>query len=360
MSDQRLAPILLAEAPDFAAFAGGQQVVAPPGWGLTVATAIVSATRRLGGRFRELARSQESGMVMTEFAIVFPVQLFLSMLIFQFALINIAHVIVNHAAFMSARAVLVADDSPESGGPTGVGTDRAELFYANEAAATITATIAGNAGVGNRGGNAFVLPGLGRMPRRNAAAQKTRVQIIRNNDLVAVEVQHDYQLIIPVAALFFRDRNSPRGAIGNEPHTTITEYGIIPRPWQRINRAEGDGPDVDRRLPTRFEAPIRPPGRDRFTGTLPPIGLGEGSQGPRRRRNRRGGGRPGGGNGGGRPGDLPGGIGNGGLPGPGGGGRPDGRPGGRDGPIGGQPGNGGPPPDFGPRGDDRDDGERRR
>ena len=64
--------------------------------------------KRLRARLRRV-HDDESGAVMTEFAIAFPAQLFVTLAIMQFALILVAHVLVEHAAFAGARAALVAD-----------------------------------------------------------------------------------------------------------------------------------------------------------------------------------------------------------------------------------------------------------
>jgi hypothetical protein len=72
---------------------------------------------RLKERFRHLAREEESGQAMVEFVLVFPIQLFLTLVILQFAFLAHAHVVVSQAAFMGARAAAVyegvSDLTPE-------------------------------------------------------------------------------------------------------------------------------------------------------------------------------------------------------------------------------------------------------
>jgi hypothetical protein len=51
----------------------------------------------------------EGGQAMIEFVLVFPVQLLLSLSILQFAFLAKAHIVVEQAAFMAARAAAVAD-----------------------------------------------------------------------------------------------------------------------------------------------------------------------------------------------------------------------------------------------------------
>lgn len=57
----------------------------------------------------------ESGQAMVEFVLVFPVQLLLSLLILQFCFVAHAHIVVQQAAFLGARAGAVADVGPDKG-----------------------------------------------------------------------------------------------------------------------------------------------------------------------------------------------------------------------------------------------------
>lgn len=65
----------------------------------------MSRLRGLLGRLRR----DESGQAMVEFVLVFPIQLVLSLCVLQFAFIAHAHLVVEQAAFMGARAAAVAD-----------------------------------------------------------------------------------------------------------------------------------------------------------------------------------------------------------------------------------------------------------
>jgi len=64
---------------------------------------------RLRAHARRLHEEQESGVAMTEFAIAFPLQFFMTLAIMQFSLILVGHVLAQQAAFAAARASLVAD-----------------------------------------------------------------------------------------------------------------------------------------------------------------------------------------------------------------------------------------------------------
>jgi len=69
-------------------------------------------------------KDPESGQAMVEFAIVFPLQLLITLLIIQVTLIMVGKQVVNYAAFSAARAEIVGED-------------------AEAAAATVCSTIAG-------------------------------------------------------------------------------------------------------------------------------------------------------------------------------------------------------------------------
>lgn len=68
-------------------------------------------------RLRQLLRrlaprrlhEDEGGQAMVEFVLVFPIQLVLSLCVLQFAFVAHAHLVVEQAAFMGARAAAVAD-----------------------------------------------------------------------------------------------------------------------------------------------------------------------------------------------------------------------------------------------------------
>ena len=240
---------------------------------------------------RRARQGRHDGQVMVEFAIVFPLQLFLVAGIMQYSLIVVAHVMTNHAAFMAARAALVADDVAAlkelgvtleaSGG--GSSPDALEQTYAEEAAWTVIATVAGSSGVSNASGNGvFMYPGLGGMPRRAAAKKKTEVEFVepRDGDVITVRVTHDYELVIPVAGSFFAFpyRGFFGGLFGGgtrdavtadekrardtskeyrAPHIPILEVCVMVRPWKRFRQS---------REAARF------PANSRHGLGLPPLG----------------------------------------------------------------------------------------
>lgn len=253
---------------------------------------MLSAFRSMVARHVRRARQgRHDGQVMVEFAIVFPLQLFLISGIMQYSLIVVAHVMTNHAAFMAARAALVADDVNalrqlgvvvDGAGGAGGSTRELEDTYAKEAAFTIMATVAGSTGVQAAGASSFEYPGLGAMPRRAAAQEKTHVKILepREGDVITVDVVHDYELIIPVAGSFFafpykgffgglfggtgggpstpeEQRAASKSSEYGHPHIPIRELGIMVRPWKRFQQT-GDGQRI--------------PANSRHGLGLPPLG----------------------------------------------------------------------------------------
>ena len=68
-----------------------------------------SAIDRFRRGVRRFHDEEESGVAMTEFAIAFPLQFFVTLALMQFSLLMIGHVLTQHAAFAAARAALVAD-----------------------------------------------------------------------------------------------------------------------------------------------------------------------------------------------------------------------------------------------------------
>ncbi|MDP6506592.1 MAG: pilus assembly protein, partial [Planctomycetota bacterium] len=65
---------------------------------------------------KQQSQEGERGQAMVEFAIVFPIQLFLTLAMMQLAHFMIAKLVVNHAAYASARAALVIREGVDSDG----------------------------------------------------------------------------------------------------------------------------------------------------------------------------------------------------------------------------------------------------
>lgn len=176
----------------------------------------------VGERVRDLVANEESGQAMVEFVIIAPFQYVLIGAIIQFSLFNIAHIVVNHAAYKAARAALVAD--LHSDGPQ---------IEAEEAAVFICSAIAGNEDAG--GGQPIQFQGASEtlaLPRSPGAKKKTRVSIAYNDNekSISATVTHEYELIVPVVRyMFFQDKSLSYSV----PHATIQEVCYLPCPWTR-------------------------------------------------------------------------------------------------------------------------------
>ena len=179
----------------------------------------------------------ERGQAIVEYAIVFPIQILLTLCMIQLAYLFVAKQVVSYAAFCAARAALVyEDDDRFSAGDE-----------ARAAAALACARIAGSAGV--EAGSVH-LPGWGDLRGYNAALVKTDVRILSTGDddeddsgpqppPVRVEIIHDYQLRVPIAdeityhigdvLVSFEGLDRTWGA----PHIPIRGTCTLARPWPR-------------------------------------------------------------------------------------------------------------------------------
>jgi len=161
--------------------------------------------RGLCQRLRRIAEEQESGQGMTEFVIIFPVQLFLILAIVQFSLINMATVVVNQAAFRAARAYLVFDVREDSlaSGP-GLADD-IRMDRAKKAAAFVLSTVSGSEIQGVA--DISYPPASGPRPlfRYGEAFENTTVEAgyFEGKRYVGAKVDHHFELSIPIANHFF-------------------------------------------------------------------------------------------------------------------------------------------------------------
>ncbi len=179
---------------------------------------------------------------MVEFAIVFPVQMFLTLAIIQLSHIFVAKLVVNHAAFSAARAALVVKEGVILGESW---QQRAEA-EANNAAALVCAPITG---VSDNDGstNLITIPGWDpnnndEVRRSDISLHKTRVTIEETFDeqgrvRVVANVEHDFELIfLSEVRLMDVWSKYPGGSIGLEddytaPHLTLREECFLPRTW---------------------------------------------------------------------------------------------------------------------------------
>ncbi|MFW6162736.1 MAG: TadE/TadG family type IV pilus assembly protein [Planctomycetota bacterium] len=179
----------------------------------------------------------ERAQVMVETAIAFPVQLLITLGIMQFCLIAGGKQIVNCAAHAAARAALVDLDT-------------------NRAAALVCSPIAGEPihGVGSPA--PIFIPGRGNLRRSVASQQKTTARILArpedltdpDDNVVKVEVTHDFELILPFVGLapwerdtrtetwhpvwgrvvVHRSESNPRKRV---THKVLRQTASLPIPW---------------------------------------------------------------------------------------------------------------------------------
>ncbi|MBX3471297.1 MAG: pilus assembly protein [Planctomycetes bacterium] len=214
-----------------------------------------SAARRL--------HEDEGGQAMVEFVLVFPIQLLLTLCVIQFAFIAHAHLVVEQAAFLGARAGAVADVG--QGGFTDEGAWRAAgTKAARRVAARTCAVLTSSMGVSD----APLLDQDDRAAMRWSSAEggsvgfsDVRVQeAFKHLDVkftprpqqgyVACEVTYDYTMMIPVANhLFARTQivfqlnlggqGNAYGAPSQERQRTVyrvRQASFIPTPWTRAPR----------------------------------------------------------------------------------------------------------------------------
>ena len=143
------------------------------------------------------ASPHDSGQALVEFAIAFPLQLLFTLGIMQFCLVQVGGMVTSYAAYAAARAALASDD------------DHAlAQLEAQEAAAAVLTPVTG---LSLRGEPEAELdyPGWGRWSRAGVARRKTRVPtVVIGESSLRVEVEHDYELVIPLVNRIFAGLDS--------------------------------------------------------------------------------------------------------------------------------------------------------
>ena len=154
-----------------------------------------------------MMKSDERGQAMVEFALVFPIQLFLTLGILQMALLMIGKEVVSYASYCAARAEIVGEDPAQ-------------------AAQLACIPIAGPSG----GGETITIPGWRTSIRSRGATSKTTVQVIEakssRSGKVVVRVVHLFELQIPFVNYFFTSGPT----IGGYPHIAIAESCVMADP----------------------------------------------------------------------------------------------------------------------------------
>lgn len=164
-------------------------------------------------------RRSENGQVVVEYAIVFPIQLLVTLAIIQLAHIFVAKHVVSYAAFCGARAAVVGED-------------------ADDAAAVALSAIAGTTGATAPN---IEIPGWGEMRRSGAAREKTETLIdfeeAGDQTLVRCDVVHLFELTIPLGNFLaygvghaFMGMDIFDDSYG-APHIAVKGTSTLVRPW---------------------------------------------------------------------------------------------------------------------------------
>jgi len=201
------------------------------------------------------------GQALAEFAVVFPVQLLVTLGIIQLALVLVARDVVNYAAHMAARAELVGQEptvaaamvcSPITGTSVGARTVRMVPGLGTTAYEQRTAygssisfphwddPLPSNTGLP---GDDMELPGWGRLRKSGVSLLKTHTEVIQprngDKDYVEVRVLYEYELPIPAVNWLFSSHR-----IGGSPHLGIVRTARVPRPWFNDTRGKTPHPVI--------------------------------------------------------------------------------------------------------------------
>lgn len=164
---------------------------------------------------------RKDGQAMVEFALVFPVQLFVTLGVLQWALLYIGQEVVAYSAFCAARAAIV-EDNPDNA--------------AQRAAQIACIPVAGTSVDGDLEAFEGLPTPIGDLDRGRASIIKTSVAIIEppGSGRVTVEVSHNFELVVPVvnyfpfsAVTYFGE---PGNKMGDVPHTLIKQRCTIVEP----------------------------------------------------------------------------------------------------------------------------------
>ena len=168
------------------------------------------------------------GQAVVEYAIVFPIQLMLTLAIIQVAHVFVAKHVVSYAAYCGARAELVGES-------------------AEDAAALALSAVAGPSGAD--GETKISVPGWGELPRSGAARLKTEVYVEDTTDdegvaVVVCNVDHLYELTIPVGNYITYQIGEMFISMPDidetydQPHLLVKGTCTLVRPWEADDDTE--------------------------------------------------------------------------------------------------------------------------
>lgn len=187
--------------------------------------------------------SDEEGAALVEFVIIFPMQLMLTLVIIQYALLIHAHMVVTQAAQRGARAAAVSDLAD------GVNLQTSAVRSVARTVAAITPVDA--AGSYSQIGNVPNPGAAGKLQWEGSGGIRTdreqeayallrKVNVRRqtsgpDHGLVSCEVHFDYVMVIPVGGRTISILNQAAGAAtadrGDRPTFTVKRAGFFMAPW---------------------------------------------------------------------------------------------------------------------------------
>ncbi len=166
-------------------------------------------------------KGNQEGQAVVEFAVVFPFQILVTLLILQMTFLYVAGHVVNYAAFAAARAELVGEG-------------------AEQAAEAVCTPIAGITDLGT-GAEPIYYPGWGDLDRSDISRERTSVDIrmplSADQRFIEVSVNCDVELIFPVANRIVSwiplMPNESYGETGEIPYVAVTASHRLPVPWRK-------------------------------------------------------------------------------------------------------------------------------
>ena len=212
-------------------------------------------------RLAAIFRSNDA-QALAEWAVVFPVQLFITLGVVQLALVLVARDVVSYAAHSAARAEVVGADSQKAAAmicsaitwtthgmrdyPVDPGfglTVKAErLPKTLSFPAWLGPQPSGDTGT-PRPEDDIALPGWGKLENSNLALLKTHTFTTAKRsdhaDFVEVQVLYEYELIIPAVNWAFSTHR-----INGHPHLGIVRTARVPKPWVDDERGAIPHPEI--------------------------------------------------------------------------------------------------------------------
>ena len=182
-------------------------------------------------------RGNERGQALVEYAIVFPLQLMMTLAIIQLAHLFVAKQVLDYAAFCGARAKLVGLEDED----------------VHRAAAIPITRIAGPAGVSEAMCEEapIIVPGWGELPNWEAAYVKTLGRYgygsletdratLEGEPAIRCDLTHLYELRVPIGNIvayhigdvFLSEKGERLEKVDGVPHIRMQASCTLAQPWQ--------------------------------------------------------------------------------------------------------------------------------